>query len=75
MKLEAHEDLHLFYGSSGEKRDRAWMIIKPEIWRVGVQDETTFDIYLGEIRKMANADVFKMVFAFLKEKGNKQDEN
>jgi hypothetical protein len=74
MKLDLHKDLDLAYGSSGEK-NRAWMIIKPEIWRVGVKNHATFDIYLGEIRKMGDANIFKIAFALLKEENDRQNEN
>jgi hypothetical protein len=70
MKLDLHKDLDLAYGSSGEK-NRVWMIIKPEIWRVGVKDLATFDIYLGEVREVGDADIFKIAFVLLKEKEGK----
>jgi hypothetical protein len=68
MKVNFYEDLQLFYGSSGKSKDGAWLLITPVVWRVGVGDEPTYDIYLGQIRRMTSLDVFDMIFAFLKEK-------
>jgi len=75
MRINFYKDLNLFYGSSGKPKNDVWLLMRPVIWRVGVGNEPTYDIYLGQIRRMTSLDIFDMVFAFLKEKEGEQNEN